>query len=175
MKALVVYESMYGNTAVIAEAVARSLQAHGLDVAASPVTKIEPVDVVGAGLVVVGGPTHAHGMSRPSTRRAAVDDQENPYPEPTLTPGLRKWMDRLPSGTERLAAAFDTRFDKPSMLTGSAAKGIAKRLERHGYHLVAEPESFFVSTKNHLIDGEIDHAVGWADELAIRVGAIATV
>jgi hypothetical protein len=171
MKALVVYESMYGNTAVIAEAVARSLRTHDLDVTAGPVTRIAPVDVVGTGLLVLGGPTHAHGMSRPSTRQAAVNDEKNMYADPTVSPGLRDWMAQLPSGTERLAAAFDTRIDKPAVLTGSAAKGIAKRLERLGYQLVAPPMSFFVSTENHLIDGEIDNAVHWADELATRVGA----
>jgi hypothetical protein len=74
-------------------------------------------------------------------------------------------MDELPPGTERRAAAFDTRIDKPILLTGSAAKGIAKRLERHGYRLLTGPECFLVSTKNRLIEGEIDHAATWGAEL----------
>jgi hypothetical protein len=173
MKALVVYESMYGNTAVVAEAVGRSLRTRGLEVTVGPITKIPPVDVVGAGLLVVGGPTHAHGMSRQGTRRAAVNDEDNVYPDPTVSPGLRDWMEQLPSGNEHLGAAFDTRFDKATILTGSAAKGIAKRLDRHGYHVVVPPQSFFVSTKNRLIDGEIDNAVAWGEHLATNVGMVA--
>jgi Flavodoxin len=175
MKALVVYESMYGNTAVIAEAVTRALGEHGLDVAVAPVTSTSPGEVIEAGLLVVGGPTHAHGMSREATRRTAASDEENVNPDPTVSPGLREWIDRLPLGTEKLAAAFDTRIDKPVFLTGSAAKGIAKRLERHGYRLVAGPRSFFVTTQNHLAEGEIDGAVAWGEELATRLGAAARV
>jgi hypothetical protein len=175
MKALVVYESMYGNTAVIAEAVGRSLRSRGLEVVVGPVTKISPVDVVGVGLLVVGGPTHAHGMSRPGTRKAAAEDEKNLYTDPTVSPGLREWMERLPSGSEHLGAAFDTRFDKAPLITGSAAKGIGNRLERHGYRLVGRPQSFFVSTKNELIDGEIEKAIAWGDEVATRIGIVAPV
>ena len=132
MKALVVYESMYGNTAAVGEAIATSLRTGGLDVDAGPISRITPADAAGVDLLVVGGPTHAHGMSRPGTRETAAGDKDNTFADPTVAPGLRKWMDELPPGTERRAAAFDTRIDKPILLTGSAAKGIAKRLERHG-------------------------------------------
>jgi hypothetical protein len=54
---------------------------------------------------------------------------------------------------------------KPILLTGSAAKGIAKRLERHGYRLLAGPECFLVSTSNRLLEGEIDHATTWGADL----------
>jgi hypothetical protein len=117
----------------------------------------------------VGGPTHGHGISRASSRETAASDKDNTFAEPTVAPGLREWMDDLPPGTERLAAAFDTRIDKPMFLTGSAAKGIARRLEQHGYRLVVRPECFLVSLKNRLLDEQIDHATGWAAELAERV------
>jgi len=165
MKAYVVYESMYGNTAAVGEAVAEELRARGLAVRSGPVTRIDPADVVGAGLVVVGGPTHVHGMTRGSTRKTAVNDKKNTYANPTLSPGLREWIDDLPMGTTGLAAAFDTRFAKPVFLTGSAAKGIARRLTRRGLHLVVGPKSFFVSTANQLLANELDHARKWADAL----------
>lgn len=169
MRTLVAYESMYGNTAAIGEAIATSLRAQGLEVDAGPISRIGPADAARVDLVIVGGPTHAHGMSRPGTRETAASDKDNTFAEPTVAPGLREWMDDLPPGTERLAAAFDTRIDEPRFLTGSAAKGIAQRLERHGYRLVVEPESFLVSTKNRLLEEEIDHAASWGAELAERV------
>lgn len=168
MRALVVYESMYGNTAAIGEAIATSLRAHGHEVDAGPISRIGPADAAEVDLLVVGGPTHAHGLSRAGTRETAASDKDNTFAEPTVAPGLREWMDDLPAGTERLAAAFDTRIDKPIFLTGSAAKGIARRLERHGHRLLAEPECFLVSTKNRLLEGEVDHATSWGAELAGR-------
>ncbi len=171
MNALVVYESMYGNTAAIGEAIATALRSHALKVEAGPISKIEASRASGFELLVVGGPTHAHGMSSKGTRKTAVEDKKNVYPEPTAVPGLRDWMNDLPAGSGRPAAAFDTRFDKPRFLTGSAAKAIARRLEQHGYHLLGPAESFFVTTENRLADGQETHAETWAAELAERASA----
>jgi hypothetical protein len=88
MKALVVYESLYGNTKAIGEAIAASLRSHGLEVDAGPISRISPADVSGAALLVVGGPTHAHGMSRSTTRKTAIEDEKNPFREATADPGL---------------------------------------------------------------------------------------
>lgn len=171
MKALVAYESMYGNTAAIGEAIAASLRARGIDVDAGPISRVDPAQAANADLVVVGGPTHAHGMTRASSRKQAVEDESNTFAEPTAEPGLREWTDALPPGAGRLAAAFDTRIDKPVILTGSAAKGIARRLGRRGYRLVVGPECFLVTMRNHLVDGEIDHAATWAVALAEAAAA----
>jgi len=165
MKVCVVYESMYGNTAAVGEAVAAALREHGVDVVSGPVTEIPAAEAAGAELLILGSPTHVHGMTRPSTRKAGANDTKNAYEHPTLSPGLREWIDDLAPNGEKLAAAFDTRFDKPVLLTGSAAKGIAKRLSRRSFHLVTAPESFFVSTQNRLLDGEIAHARRWANAL----------
>jgi len=170
MKALVVYESLYGNTAAIGEAIAESLRAHVPEVMAGPISKITPAETAEFDLLVVGGPTHAHGMSRAATRRVGADDKKNVFPEPTVEPRLREWLESLPEGT-KLAAAFDTRIDKPRILTGSAAKGIAHRLRDRGYRLLVEPESFFVTTENHLQEGQTDHAAAWAAGLAGRATA----
>ena len=166
MKALVLYESMYGNTAAIGEAIAASLRAHGMEVDAGPISKSQPSTVGGFDLLVVGGPTHMHGMSRTATRKAALEDKKNTFDEPNAGPGLRDWLSDLPAGDGRLAAAFDTRFDKPRILTGSAANGIAHRLEGRGYRLVEAPESFFVTTDNELEPGQAEHAEMWGARLA---------
>ena len=93
-------------------------------------------------------------------------NEKNTFAEPTLEPGLRAWLARLPDGGGRLAGAFDTRLDKPRLLTGSAATGIGRRLRGRGFHLVGEPESFLVSTQNRLHEGEVEHATTWAKEIA---------
>lgn len=166
MKALVVYESMYGNTAEVGEAIAVSLRDRGFAVQAGPVTRIDPANTADVDLLVVGGPTHVHGMSSSRTRKTAAADEKNTFPEPTLEPGLRDWVKQLPPGTGRLAAAFDTRIDKPVILTGSAAKGIRRRLEGRGFRSCAEPGSFLVSTENRLLDGEVARAATWSGKVA---------
>ena len=168
MKALVVYESMYGNTAAVGEAIADSLRARGFGVEAALISNFDPADTEEFDLLVVGGPTHVHGMSSSRTRSTAANDEKNTFPEPAIEPGLRTWVKELPSGTGRYAAAFDTRIDKPVLLTGSAAKGIGRRLEGRRFRLVSEPESFLVSTDNRLLDGELAHAAEWAREVAER-------
>ncbi len=170
MKALVVYESLYGNTAAIGEAIAGSLRAHGMEADARPVTKVQAAETAGFDLLVVGGPTHAHGMSRTSTRKSGAGDEKNTFAEPTVEPGLRDWLGSLPAGSGRYAAAFDTRFDQSALLTGSAARGIARRLEHEGFHLVAQPESFFVTGENHLAEGQTEHAAAWGKTLAEHAG-----
>ena len=169
MKALVVYESLFGNTAAISETIAGSLRTHGIDAVARPVTQRSPGTVGDIDLLIVGGPTHVHGMSRASTRKTGATDEKNTYAEPTVEPGLREWFEGLPAGDGRAAAAFDTRIGKPVWVTGSAAKGIAKRLERGGFRLTAKPESFLVTTSNTLEEGEAEHAATWAAGLAGRL------
>jgi hypothetical protein len=163
MKALVIYESMYGNTAAVAEAIGHGLEERAFE------TGVTPLDHVGTDLavdlLVVGGPTHAHGMSRASTRAGAVKDEKNTFDAPTTGDGLREWLGELPAGEGR-AAAFDTRFDKPVILVGSAARGIGKGLQRRGRRLVAEPESFFVTKANRLEPEEQERARQWGATLA---------
>ena len=173
MRAVVVYESMYGNTHDIASHIAEGLlSAYAVEVLA--VEDATPDRVADADLLVVGGPTHVHGMSSEMSRKAAVDavekDEELELDAHAPGPGLRDWFDTLP-GSGR-AAAFDTRIDARPALTGRASKGIAKRLRRHGYDLVVEPESFLVDKHNRLLDGEEERAVVWAKGIAARtIGA----
>lgn len=157
MTAAVVYETSFGNTRRVAETIARELGATAYAVDAAPA--LDGID-----LLVVGAPTHVHGLSTARSRQAA-HDQGAPGEEAGA--GARGLLETLPRGSGLRAAAFDTRVDKPRVLTGSAAAGIVKRLRRHGCTVVAEPESFFVeSTEGPLAAGELERAAAWAQRLA---------
>jgi flavodoxin len=148
MKSLVVYESKFGDTAQVAQAVADGLHASG-GVHLLSVQDAVAFDLDGIDLLVVGGPTHAHGVSA----------------------ALGQWLASLPHEVVRdlPIAAFDTRYRMARLLSGSAARAIARRLERAGATVVAEPESFFVlGSQGPLADGEIARATAWAKGLAER-------
>src|SRR5215475_7725123 len=120
MRAVVVYESMYGNTHLVADAIGAGLET-AFDVWVVPVSQADPAVLDGAALVVVGGPTHVHGMSRASTRKAAVQAADKPIGgltvEPdALGPGLREWFGSLGDHPVK-AAAFDTRMHGPTVFT----------------------------------------------------------
>jgi flavodoxin len=172
MRAVIIYESMYGNTHLIAEAIARGLQP-GNDVAAVPVAKATRELLDGTDLVVAGGPTHVHGMSKAATRKAAVDQAHKKADQPALDadaegPGLRDWFGSV-GHMSTCAAAFDTRLASPAVFTGRASKGIARLLERHGLTLITQPESFLVTTGNTLQLGEEGRAQEWGEALAAQM------
>jgi hypothetical protein len=178
VKAVVVYESMYGNTHAIATAIAEGLQQAGHDVSVIAVHDADASTVEGTDLVVVGGPTHVHGLSRPSTRKAAVEAAEKPESdlevEPdAIGPGVREWLGAL-SQTEGRAATFDTRIDAPPALTGRASKGIARRLRAKGYTLIADPHSFLVTKESHLEPHEEEAARDWGSDLGAQLAAAPT-
>jgi hypothetical protein len=169
MNAVVVYESVYGNTRAIAEAVARGLGG----AAVLPVR--EAVGRTGeADLIVVGGPTHMHGLatarSREMAAAAAQEDGKTVEPGATEEPGLRAWLHQLPRGEGAAAGAFDTRLDKAPLLTGVAARGIARRLRHHEYEVIGQ-ESFLVEdSEGPLAEGELDRARAWGAQLAQSLG-----
>ncbi|MEA5455167.1 flavodoxin domain-containing protein [Sinomonas sp. JGH33] len=168
--ALVVYESIYGNTHAIADAIAEGLRAASVDAAAVPAAQVTGDSLEGVSLVVAGGPTHAHGMSRPQLResgaKAAAEAGVDLDPA-AEGPWLREWFDSLGPGRHSgWAASFDTRFDMPELLTGHASKGILKKLERLGFRKLAEPESFLVTRDSHLLPGETERARAWGTALA---------
>jgi hypothetical protein len=173
VRALVVYESMFGNTRTVAEEIGAGLRT-AYDVEVVAVGDLEVAQVDSADLVVVGAPTHAWGLSRPNTRRAAEQQTGESGPglhlEPGATgPGIREWLAALPP-TARQVAAFDTRISAPRFLTGHASTRIARALRRTGGRLVAPPESFLVTRQNRLVDGERERARRWATDLATRRG-----
>lgn len=171
MRALVVYESMFGNTHAVAQHIAEGIEASG-GVTVLAVHDATAEQIASADLVVVGGPTHVHGMSRKTSRSSAVEmaakDEALELDPDAYGEGLREWFDDLADdvGAGRVAAAFDTRVHGSTMLTGQASKGITKRLRSHGFDLVVEGESFFVDKSNHLEAGEIDRATAWGQQLA---------
>ncbi|MFL6240255.1 MAG: flavodoxin family protein [Actinomycetes bacterium] len=167
-RALVVYESMYGNTHRVAEAIGRGL-ADQAEVTVVPVSKATPQLVYDADLLVVGGPTHAHSMSRPTTRKSAVDGAAKKPESLTLDAdcagqGVREWLASMDRTTVH-AAAFDTRFAGPSLVMGQASRGIAKVLRGRGCHLIAKRQSFFVEKGNRLVADEDIRAETWGREL----------
>jgi flavorubredoxin len=83
MKAVVIYESMYGNTHRIASAIAAGIRRHD-EAVVVPVGEANAELVKSADLVVVGGPTHAHSMSRAGTRKGAAADAAKPGSELVL-------------------------------------------------------------------------------------------
>jgi hypothetical protein len=178
MEAVIIYESMFGNTRTIAYAIGAGL-ADYFDVTVIPVGQAYPARYNQADLVVVGGPTHAHGMSRPSTRQAAAKQAAEHGNGLTLEPGaqgegLREWLAaHVTTRGHGLAAAFDTRMHGPAIITGRASKGIGGALRRRGYELIAKPESFLVTRANELRPGEQDRARSWGAELAGRLSLTA--
>lgn len=174
MRAVVIYESMYGNTHRVADAIGAGLET-SFEVTVMPVAKAGPDVLADAGLVVVGGPTHAHGMSRAATRKAAGEAAAQPGSgltmEPgALGPGLREWFGSLGRYPVK-AAAFDTRVHGPAAVTGRAAKGLTRLLREHGFAVLTKPESFLVTKDNALDPGETDRAHDWAAKLAASVAA----
>ena len=171
MSAIVVYESVFGNTRAIAEAIAEGLGSVPVVPVHEAGKRRETVD-----LLVVGGPTHMHGLSTARSRRLGaegVDEDGAGHVEPGATeePGLRSWLRDLPPGAADRAAAFDTRFDKSPWVTGVAARGIARRLRGRGLEVIAT-ESFLVEgSEGPLVEGELDRARAWGAELARSAAA----
>jgi hypothetical protein len=167
MLALLVYESMFGNTEAIAEAVAEGIGGQGVvevrEVGTRPVLGPE------VELLVVGGPTHAFGLTRASTRTSAKAQAEDGHVVSEGI-GIREWLDELPeTECDPLVAAFDTRV-APARVPGSAAKGIARRLRSHGYDLVLDPHTFWVEgTSGPLVEGELDVAREWGAHLRVAL------
>lgn len=164
MRALVVYESMYGNTHSVAIGIAAGLRATH-DVTLVPVTRASGELVAAADLLVVGGPTHMHGMSSSDSRRSAAESARKEGSGLAMDPdadgpGLRAWLGGI-SGTDKVAVAFDTRLSGSPLVTGRASRVISRLLARRGYRLIAAPESFLVSKKNTLLAGEAERASSW--------------
>ncbi|MBV8221360.1 MAG: flavodoxin family protein [Solirubrobacterales bacterium] len=166
MSATVVSESMYGNTRAVAEAIAEGLGDAEVMSVPDAAGRVQAAD-----LLVVGGPTHVHGIATKRSRQAAAkavheDGAAHLEAEATDEPGLRAWLRDLPNGEHAKAAAFDTRLDKSPWLTGVASRGIAKRLRRDGYDVI-DQESFLVEeSEGPLAEGELERAREWGRKLA---------
>jgi flavodoxin len=165
MRALVVYESMFGNTQRVAEAITEGLR---IRLATDLVEVNDAPRAIGADvrLLIVGGPTHAFGMSRPKTRQDAMTQAGKDPASAGI--GVREWLESLSRADDTHAAAFDTHIDK--RVPGSAARAAEKRLRKMGFDVAARAESFYVSgTPGPLVDGELTRARQWGEQLAASI------
>jgi hypothetical protein len=171
MRAVVVYESMYGNTKTVATAIADGLrtamEVELVEVGAAPAIIAEDI-----GLLVVGAPTHAHGLSKPETRQKAAGNASGGLVSPGI--GLREWLAGVRGSARVSAAAFDTTIKGPRLLWGSAAEAADRRLRSLGFAVVVPPERFFIKgpfgpVHDVLQDGEVERAQAWGEALAAKV------
>lgn len=159
MHAVVIFESLWGNTEQLAREIAAGI-GDGVDVmdaASAPNTLDSDVD-----LLVMGGPTHAFSMSSASTRAAARQQGAVRIP----ARGIREWIEAQGSpGRAVPVATFDTRVVSPR-LPGSAAKKSLKRLVALGFRPLAKAETFGVhGYSGPVADGELERARAWGAEL----------
>lgn len=142
MNTLVIFDSQYGNTEMIARQITSTLLEFG-SARALRVTEFTPAALQDVQLLIVGSPTQAWNSTTAMKNFFAA-----------LEPGVAKYL---------FVAAFDTRVDKPQLLTGSAANAMAKQLKQKGVKLLLKPKSFLVTgMEGPLADGEMEHAREWA-------------
>ena len=155
MKALVIYDSFFGNTEKIAQAIGEALSSHG-EVQVLKVSNAKLEHLAGLSLLVVGSPTRAF---RPS-------------------PAISSFLGRIPAnGLQGIkVAAFDTGISLQDAnsailsffvkLFGYAAKPIAAKLAKKGGALAIPPEGFFVrGSEGPLKEGELDRVADWAKQI----------
>jgi len=158
MKVLIIYDSAFGNTEQIAQAIGNALGSQK-DVEILRVSNVKPEQLTGLKLLIVGSPTR---QFRP-------------------TAAINNFLKRIPkNGLKGVKiAVFDTRFTMSVIeesrvlpffvrLFGYAAKPISDRLKKKGGELIIPPEGFYVKdSEGPLKDGELERAAAWA-RLAIK-------
>ena len=166
-RVLVVAESMFGNTASIAAAVAQGLAEETYVELTTPVDPPREDD----DLLVVGAPTHAFSMPRPVTREEA---RRQGAIGVTVARGVREWIEDIPTQPHHpRIVTFDTRVMRTRRLPGSAARAAARDLRAKGYSPLAASTSFFVDdVRGPLADGELDRARAWGERLGSVLTAV---
>ena len=180
VRALVVYESMFGNTERIARAIRDGLRQR-VPTEIVPAYRAPTVIPADVRLLVVGGPTHAFSMTRVSTRQEARKQQEVVMP---IEVGIREWLDALATDTRSTTgrrsrdlevATFDTRIAKVRRLPGSAARSAGKLLRRMGFRLISTSSFFVDETIGPIREVEIERAGRWGQELGrLLTGSVTT-
>jgi flavorubredoxin len=166
MKAVVVYESLWGNTAAVARAIAEGIGA-GTPAVTTDTASVETI--ADADLIVAGAPVLAFSLPTDAMRdNVATSEAGAPTPPDLAHPSMRSWLESLPVGSGR-CAAFETRiWWSPRGATGD----IEKRLAQAGYRIVAKAHKFVVKDKyGPLREGELERARNWGVELAQVVQA----
>jgi hypothetical protein len=169
MKAVVVYESLWGSTAAIARAIAAGI---GPEAIACSTADATPDVLAGVRLVVAGAPVHMMGLSKAKTReKARTRYTAEGGPAPDLShPAMRDWLKGL-RRAEGLSAAFDTR--DPAQWGDAAGGRILRSLKRAGYAPTESPAAFHVADRSviptpdgALVPGEVERARRWGEHLA---------
>src|SRR5215831_13559201 len=154
MKTYVIYDSTYGNTEKIAQAIGKGLTG---EVKVLRIGEANPAELATCNLLIVGSPVHGG----------------------RATPELDAFIKQIPDNSlEGISvAAFDTRFEAENQSVGLrilmsvirfAAPRIAKALVKKGGLLVAVPEGFIVENKEGpLKQGELERATQWATQLPL--------
>jgi len=161
MKALVVYDSAYGNTEKVARAMGRALAAqHNTEV--HHIRDVTPQQLSEADLLVIGSPTQ----------------------KLSPTDAMRDFIASIPANSLRgvRLAAFDTRIsidDVQSTVSRFAARlflhryaagPIAEALTKKGAQSIIEPEGFYVlDTEGPLKVGELERAAAWVQQIALQI------
>jgi hypothetical protein len=161
MKAVVVYESHWGNTEAIARAIAAGF---GPDARVFTTDEASPAALHGADLVVAGAPLIAFSLPSDNMRASiAAESGKAPSPPDLSHRSMRSWLGGLALGRGR-SAAFETRVRwSPGGATGAIDRG----LQSVGYRPVGKGRRFIVKGKyGPLRDGEIELARQWGAELA---------
>jgi hypothetical protein len=161
MKAVVVYESLWGNTAAVARAIAEGI---GGEARALNTSEASAEAVAGADLIVAGAPLLGFSLPTDGMRENIRTSPGNsPSPPDLSSPSMRSWLAELPQGKGH-SAAFETRI---WWSPGSAANTISQELERAGYPPCAGGHGFIVTGRyGPLKQGELDKARAWGAELA---------
>jgi flavodoxin len=165
MKALVVYESLWGNTAAVARAIAEGIgpEARALTTSEASADLVETAD-----LIVAGAPVLGYNLPTDSIRDNVARTEIDALTPPDVShPSMRSWLESLPYGRVR-SAAFETRiWWSPRGATGA----IEDRLERAGYKPIVKAKKFVVEGKyGPLREGELERAREWGRTLAHVIG-----
>jgi hypothetical protein len=159
MKAVVVYESLWGNTAAVAHAIAEGM---GPDCRAMSTAEACSSAMEGVEFIVAGAPLMGFSLPSDGMRQQEATDRKAPKPADLSHPSMRNWLEELASGDCR-CATFETRF---KWSPGSAAKGIESRLKERGYRPVEREKFLVAGTYGPMKDGELDRARAWGEKLA---------
>jgi len=164
MHAIVVYESVWGNTAAVARAIAEGL---GDGSAAYPTDEVPADALASADLIVAGAPVFGFGLPTDRMRETIKPDDDG---ADVSHPSLRSWLETVPAGHGR-SAAFETRlWWSPLGGTGAIEKALAAR----GYPPVVDGARFVVRGKEGpLRDGELERAAAWGRQLRASLASAA--
>lgn len=163
MRAIVVYESHWGNTAEIARAIAEGI---GPEARALNTDEASASVVAEAELVVAGAPIMAFGLPSDVMVENAGKDPKAPRKADVSHPSLRHWLEALPP-SHAAAASFETKL---RWSPGGATGAIDERFQRAGFRTIVKGEKFWVSTPyGPLREGEAERARAWGSELAATV------